>query len=181
MSLRPCRSRDGRVNTRRGSVADARAVAEVHVQSWRAAYRDLVPQSYLDTLSVDSREKFWREAMERESPELWVAETDGGVVGWVAFGPSRDPDAAGSVGEISAIYLLPSHWSTGIGLELWLTARARLIERGFATVTLWVFAENSRAIRFYHAAGFELMVGAQQSHERGGKVLLEQRYGCRLD
>jgi ribosomal protein S18 acetylase RimI-like enzyme len=169
------------VNVRRGSVADARAVAEVHVQSWQAAYRDLVPQSYLDTLSVDTREKFWREAIEREGPELWLAETDGSVVGWVAFGPSRDPDADGSVGEISAIYLLPSHWSTGIGLKLWLTARARLIELGFATVTLWVFAENSRAIRFYRAAGFEPMPESEQRHERGGKSLLEQRYICRLD
>lgn len=169
------------MNIRRASLADARAVAEVHVESWRAAYRDLVPQGYLDALSIDSREKFWRESIERESPELWLAEIESSVVGWVAFGASRDSDAVGRVGEVSAIYLLPAHWSTGIGLKLWLTARGRLIERGFETATLWVFADNARAVRFYRAAGFEPMAGAVQSHERGGKALLEQRYICRLD
>jgi ribosomal protein S18 acetylase RimI-like enzyme len=169
------------MNIRRATLADARAVAEVHVESWRTAYRDLVPQSYLDALSIGPRENLWRESIERESPELWVAEIESRVVGWVAFGASRDSDAVGPVGEIYAIYLSPAHWSTGIGLKLWLTARVRLIEQGFETVTLWVFADNARAIRFYRAAGFELMAGAVQSHERGGKALVEQRYICRLD
>ncbi len=168
------------MNIRRATSADARAVAEVHVESWRTAYRDLVPQSYLDTLSIDARENFWRGAIECESPELWVAEIESTVVGWVAFGASRDSDAVGLVGEISAIYVSPAHWSSGIGLKLWLTARARLIERGFERATLWVFAENARAIRFYRAAGFEPMAGAVQTHERGGKMLVEQRYICRL-
>jgi ribosomal protein S18 acetylase RimI-like enzyme len=169
------------VNVRRPALTDAHSVARIHVASWQAAYRGMVPQDYLDALRVEPREKFWREAIARGSPELWVAEVDAAVVGWVSFDASRDTDAAGTVGEISAIYSLAEHWSTGVGLNLWLTARSRLIERGFTAVTLWVFAENARAIRFYRAAGFEPMPGSVQHHERGGKSLLEQRYICRLD
>jgi ribosomal protein S18 acetylase RimI-like enzyme len=180
MSLRQCRWHDG-VNIRRARVADAWDVAKIHVASWQAAYRGIVPHDYLDGLSAAPREKFWRESVERGNPELWVAEVNSSVVGWVAFDASRDPDADGTIGEISAIYSLQAYWSTGVGRGLWQTARGRLIERGFTAVTLWVFADNARAIRFYRAAGFEPMPGSEQCHERGGKSLLEHRYICRLD
>jgi len=35
---------------------DARAIAEVHVASWRYAYRGLLPDDVLDRLSVEERE-----------------------------------------------------------------------------------------------------------------------------
>jgi hypothetical protein len=39
---------------------DARAVAEVHVSSWRAGYQGLVLDGYLARMSVDKREEMWR-------------------------------------------------------------------------------------------------------------------------
>jgi hypothetical protein len=62
---------------------DARAVAEVHVRSWQAAYRGLLPQDYLDglDLTLDKREAYWREAIIQGGPGLLVAEVDGAVVG----------------------------------------------------------------------------------------------------
>jgi hypothetical protein len=44
---------------RRAVADDARGIAQVHVKSWQAAYRGLLPQSYLDALSVEQREAFW--------------------------------------------------------------------------------------------------------------------------
>jgi len=40
--------------------ADARAIAEIHVASWRSAYRGLLPDSLLDAMSVDELEQRWR-------------------------------------------------------------------------------------------------------------------------
>jgi hypothetical protein len=45
---------------RKATPEDARAIAEVHVKSWRAAYRDLLPQDFLQGLSVDRREQQWQ-------------------------------------------------------------------------------------------------------------------------
>ncbi len=48
---------------------DARSVAEVHVASWRHAYRGLLPDDYLERLSVDDREAMWLGAFSDPDPE----------------------------------------------------------------------------------------------------------------
>jgi len=57
---------------------------------------------------------------------------------------------------------------------LWERAYLRLQARGFSRVTLWVLADNARAIRFYCAAGFAPSL--ERAIEIGGKRLLEVRY-----
>lgn len=160
--------------------ADARPVATVHVQSWQSAYRGILPEAYLQSLSIDAREAVWSSAIEKGSPELWVAEIDSQVVGWSAFGASRDPDARPRTGELQALYVLPQCWKTGTGRELWLLTRRRLIELGFATATLWVLADNLRAIHFYLAAGFAPETASERQIDRAGRALREIRYAADL-
>jgi hypothetical protein len=47
------------LTVRPGRPDDAAAITRVHAMAWRWAYRDLVPQSYLDTLDPDDPEKRW--------------------------------------------------------------------------------------------------------------------------
>ncbi|MFO1368949.1 MAG: GNAT family N-acetyltransferase [Marinagarivorans sp.] len=174
------RPREIAMNIRPATLSDARQIAEVHVSSWQYAYRGLVPDSYLDRLSVDKRETAWQRSISDGAPELWVAEQNSKILGWVAFGPSRDDDASPSVGEIEAIYILPDYWRQGVGRELWLVAQNRLIARNFSTVTLWVLTDNERAIQFYLTIGFSLDHHASRASERDGKVLTEARYESAL-
>ncbi len=162
------------MNIRPAHVDDAGAIASVHVRTWQRAYRGIVPDGYLDSLSVERREISWREALARATSEVWVAEAAAGPVGWIAFGGCRDADASADTGEVEALYVLPDYWSTGTGRELWLRARSRLRERGFGRVTLWVLSDNARAVRFYVAAGFAAAM--QRNIEIGGAVLAEIRY-----
>lgn len=164
------------MNIRQVVAADARSVATVHVRSWQSAYRGIVPDAYLDSLSLDNREHIWHESIRRGTPEIWVAEIDSQVVGWTAFGTSRDQDARPDTGELEAIYLLPSHWATGVGRALLLVTRRRLIERGFSTATLWVLTQNARAIRFYTAGGFGPNLASEKHIDVGGRTLSEIRY-----
>jgi ribosomal protein S18 acetylase RimI-like enzyme len=160
--------------------ADAVGVAIVQVRTWQAAYRGVMPDAFLDTISLEVRTQAWRGALERGQPELWVACLAAEVIGWVAFGGSRDGDAAASTGEIEAIYICPEYWATGLGRALWLKARERLKNRGFTSITLWVLSENSRAIRFYRAAGFLPDWHSEKSISIGGKELKEVRFGTTI-
>jgi ribosomal protein S18 acetylase RimI-like enzyme len=161
---------------RPATLADARSIADVHVLTWQAAYRGIVPNAYLESLSVESREAAWREMVTRKAPEIWVAQTEGSVTGFVSFGPSRDSDRVPSTGELEAIYVLPAYWGTGVGVALWRVAQRRLTERHFTSVTLWVLKDNARAIRFYSAAGFLAQPFSEKEISRGGKSLREIRY-----
>ncbi len=129
---------------RPATVADARRIAEVHVRTWQAAYRHVFPADFLDSLSIDNRERGWKEELTESPGNIHVAEIDGRVVGFAAVGPARGETG---LGELYAIYVEPAHWGTGVGHTLLVTAQERLAELGFDEAMLWVLADNPRARR----------------------------------
>lgn len=162
----------------RAAAQDARAIAEIHVESWRAAYRGLVPQGYLDALSVPEKTEFWSAVIAQGEASLLVARTPlGGIAGWLCAGASRDADAPPGTAEVQALYVRPSHWSLGAGQVLWHACLAQLVVQGaWQRVTLWVLAGNERGLAFYRQAGFVADEAAgSPSFELGGATLHEQR------
>ncbi|XVJ46771.1 N-acetyltransferase family protein [Pseudomonas sp. UBT] len=160
--------------------SDAKAIAQVHISSWQQAYRDLMPTEYLNALdaTLAQRESSWIRSIESAESNVWVAELNQQVVGWISVGASRDEDAAeGNAGEVMAIYVLASHWQTGVGLALWKAGLQCLIEQGYQRLTLWVLTGNERAIRFYRRAGCVEETGSERNLQRGGAALVEVRYG----
>lgn len=155
---------------------DCRAIAELHVAVWQHAYRGLLPASYLASLSVTEREAMWRRMIERRPSQLLVARVGAEVIGFVAFGASRDQDAAPGQAEIWAVYVEATFWSTGAGRRLWLRALRHIEAQGYQTVSLWAMAGNERAQRFYERAGFVLEPRAHKSLELGGMVVEVFRY-----
>jgi GNAT superfamily N-acetyltransferase len=105
-----------------------------------------------------------------------VADAGGDLLGFASYSPSRDSDAdPGRVGEISAIYLLPSAWGKGIGKRLMDATLARMARAGFTQVTLWVLDSNVRARRFYEAGGWSAD-GGQKLDESRGFPITQLRY-----
>jgi len=88
---------------RRAEPRDAPAVARVHTASWQQAYRGLLPEEYLDSLSVEARTTSWAKTfsrLPRQTPTNLVAELDGQIIGFACVGPSRDDDTDTAIGEL---------------------------------------------------------------------------------
>src|SRR5665647_2534594 len=103
---------------RRAEPQDAPAVARVHVASWRQAYRGLLPQVYLDSLSVKTRTTTWAKAFSQlpdQASTTLVGELEGQIVGFACVGPSRDDDTDRATGELWGLYLDPAPWGVGHG------------------------------------------------------------------
>jgi ribosomal protein S18 acetylase RimI-like enzyme len=133
---------------------DADEVESLRVAGWRAAYRGIVPDAYLDSLPVDGERR--RRLMTERGGEYdeSVAVHDGEIVGWVAAGPPRDEDLTGpGHGEVYACYVLPGWWGRGVGRLLMNHALRQLAGTGRTSVTLWVLEDNERARRFYESFG----------------------------
>jgi ribosomal protein S18 acetylase RimI-like enzyme len=164
---------------RRAGVDDAERIAEVHISSWRSAYRGLIPDTVLDGLSVEERAAMWRRWMSEEAPPIvWMAEDEEEVVGFVAAGPQDPPDEG--VGEIYAIYLVPDHAGRGLGRALLDRAVDDLRAGGLHEAVLWVLARNRPARRFYERAGWRTD-GATKTEPIGDVAELEQvRYRLSL-
>jgi ribosomal protein S18 acetylase RimI-like enzyme len=141
---------------RNATLADADAIAAVHVRSWEAAYRGLVPDAWLAERTLQRRTDMWRERLRAgENTRVFVAWVNGKLVGFCgAATPSRDDDAGERTSEIAALYVDPDHWRAGVGRALVTTTLHELAEYLWRDVTLWVFEANDSARRFYVAMGF---------------------------
>jgi len=150
------------VSVRPAELRDAAAVAAVHHLHVGS------------TEAVSPRQvTFWREAIEYGEPQVQVALEGERIVGFVGFDRSRDPKSKPTMGEIWALYLLPSHQGRGVGVALWDAAREGLEDEGCTHVTVWVTLRNERALRFFELAGFKremttlrtALVGAERVEE----------------
>jgi GNAT superfamily N-acetyltransferase len=151
------------VSVRRATDVDARAIAQVHVDSWRAAYPGLIPERFLERLSVDGRERQWGDtfAAGEDKPIVLVAESDDQLVGFSTVAiPARDADENDDVAEIPAIYVAPGAWGCGVGRALIEASIDPMRHAGCREAILWAVAGNDRAAAFYVARGW---------HDDGGR------------
>ena len=166
------------LSVRRASPGDVGALAEVHVRAWQEAYPGLVPQDYLDALSVDDRALQWtRMLAETDWPRCgtFVLEDRGAVVGFVHLRPSEDDDASDDVGEVAALYVRAGAWGRGGGRALLSAATAELGRAGCTSVTLWVLGTNERARCFYERCGW-VPDGGEKVHDWVTFVADDVRY-----
>jgi L-amino acid N-acyltransferase YncA len=156
---------------------DADAIASVHVRSWQAAYRGIVPDAMLEGLSIERRASWWRDELTEMMPPTacWVVECSGRIVGFASIGTARGDSAGPRIGELFTLYLEPEAWSQGLGRALNDQAIVGLRASGFRSAILWVLADNVRGRRFYERAGWQ-PDGATMGWETSGTTLDEVRY-----
>jgi GNAT superfamily N-acetyltransferase len=135
---------------------DAHALAEVHVSSWRAAYRGIVADSILDDLSVEAWTERWRQRISAETAtRTLVLTSEETVIGFATVGPARDSDcSADETQEVYAIYLRSEYWRHGYGRRLYLASEEQMRRSGANGAVLWVLRDNARARRFYEGQGY---------------------------
>lgn len=155
---------------RRAVVADAAALALVHVRTWQTAYQGLFPSEFLGSMQVESRVRWWERFIEGGA-EVHVSEADREVIGFCSVG-SADDDGWG---EVFAIYVHPDHWGEAHGHRLLGAAESSLRDAGFERALLWVLEANVRGRDFYERQGWKRGKPIR-IEEIGGVQVTEVRY-----
>jgi GNAT superfamily N-acetyltransferase len=153
--------------------------AETKRAVWQAAYRGLLPDSYLDDLDLVPPPEAWEGAIEGGAPPF-VATHGDRMVGVAAAGLALGNDAAPGIGQLYLIYALPEVWGTGVGARLHAACIARMRELGCTEAVLWVLEGNERAASFYRRMGWQ-PDGATLVDDRGEVMLHEVRFRRDLD
>ena len=155
---------------------DAGPVAAVDVASWQSAYRSLMPDEYLNGLSIEQRAADWQRRLlgvdAQRGRRIYVADDDGDIIGFVRLGPDPDEPTAGF---IFLLCVLPANWRSGVGNALMATADADLRDMGFTRAGLGVLEANHRARRFYERLGWH-SDGSRQMQGYGGREMAVLRY-----
>jgi ribosomal protein S18 acetylase RimI-like enzyme len=135
---------------------DAAAVGKVQAAVWRAAYGRLLPQDVVDQFEAASFARVWRDSLNSPpSPRhvLLVGCAGAQVVGFAAVGPSADPDADDTSGELLALGVHPDARRTGHGSRLLNAAVDTLRGKGFQSISAWLLAHDEDTRAFLTAAG----------------------------
>jgi GNAT superfamily N-acetyltransferase len=152
---------------------DASALAEVLIATWRSTYRGIVPDAFLDELSVDASTERWKSSLSENESHTYVAEDEAGVFGFASGGKLREPLAEYD-GELWALYVSDAGHRRGTGRELVHAVAGHLVESGYQSMLVWVLQQNP-AVGFYRRIGGKAVSG--KMIEIGGVALPDLALG----
>jgi ribosomal protein S18 acetylase RimI-like enzyme len=125
-------------------LSDASEIARVHFESWRATYRDVLPDSYIDGAMRDDIAKVWAN---------WTAEklvvgatVNGALVGIATYDMGMDQAVPA---YLDNFHVLPDHHGTGLASELFVAGVDAIASEGACALWLTVLDTNARARAFY--------------------------------
>jgi ribosomal protein S18 acetylase RimI-like enzyme len=157
------------IDIRPARVADAAAVAAVHDEAWRLAYRGIIPGRELERMVARRGPVWWAGAIRRGS-RIAVLTVAGTTAGYASYGRNRAA-ALGVGGEIYELYVRPEYQGIGLGTRLFGATRKELGARGLEGLAIWALADNDLACRFYAGLGGK---AAARGTERFGETTLEK-------
>jgi GNAT superfamily N-acetyltransferase len=166
------------VAIRPASPGDAGAIARVRVASWRATYRGIVPDAYLDAMQEAPSAAMWERVLSAgaDAATVVVATDADEVVGFAASNRLPEPKR-GLDSELTAAYVLPAWQRAGIGRRLVHDAVHAQRGLGASAMIAWVIAKNRGARAFLERLSGELVV--EQPFEWDGIELVEAGYAFR--
>ena len=134
---------------------DAADISEVFL----AARREALPN--LPMVHTDAEVRTWIAGVVLPTTTVWVAETDGTVVGFFSLDGQT----------LEHMYVHPDYQRAQIGTALLEHARLLSPER----LRLYTFAQNNGARRFYERHGFRAIAFGSDNEENQPDVLYEWR------
>ncbi len=145
---------------------DRNAISHVYEESYKIAYKDVLPQEYLDSIP----EGIWAEKPDQPDQETLVCTLEDKIIGFslVSFIPSmEDPDYA----LILSISVLPEYMHMDLGTELLRETMTALKKKGFKGAYFWVPVENQIGLTFFIDLGAEILRAREISID--GKTLTD--------
>ncbi|MFS8159412.1 MAG: N-acetyltransferase family protein [Candidatus Roizmanbacteria bacterium] len=156
---------------------DAPGIAKVHVETWQSAYKGLMPDDYLASLSIEQKTERWKGILSKpeDNADTLVAQADGKIVGFCSVSHCRDEDMSSEIGELWSIYVDKDFSGQGVGSILLDKGLDILREQGYKKATLWVLTTNTKTIKWYESKGWK-PEGKTKMEENNGVELQEDRY-----
>jgi ribosomal protein S18 acetylase RimI-like enzyme len=167
------------ITLRAATLNDAEAIAALHAESWRFAYRGAYSDEYLDGDVFQDRIRVWNERLLSPPPNQYVilAEDAEGLVGFAcAYG--ADDERWGTL--VDNLHVRPALHRRGFGRRLLAEVAAwNLVKHPGSGVYLWVLDQNARAQAFYQYLGAR-DVGSKTTVPPGGGSTVARRYAWSL-
>lgn len=154
---------------RQAEARDADSIAKIKVTGWQTAYRGIVDNAYLRSMSIPEQSELFKNSYSLNT--VFIAETDNEILGFCRFRICEDEEIDC---EIRELYVRPDLKRMGIGSKLFTHTVNHLIQKGMKKLSLSCFLENIGAKHFYEKAGGK--TEGKSTYEINGKIYDIQSY-----
>lgn len=139
---------------RRVHPGDEDTLAYIQTESWKAAFADIIDGELLASLTDKRRATdMYRRLLASGKGNGYILFRDGlaHCIAW--WDMTREKNMPGYA-ELICIHSLREHWHEGFGSRMMETVLRDAKAAGYGSIMLWVFENNTHAIRFYEKHGF---------------------------
>lgn len=175
------------VSVRAARPGDVPEIARIQVETWRIAYDSILPQSALDSLSVETAAAAWERALAAPpTPQhhLLVAHEQQWLVGFAALGPAddlepQDPNPQSTV-ALGPLLVEPRWGRRGHGSRLLAASVDHARSDGMTRAITWI-PEGDTASREFLIGGGWAQDGLARALDTGDEELREIRLHVALE
>lgn len=129
-------------------------LAYIQTESWKAAFKDILPDKVLKKATeINRTTAMYKRLIDENIGHGYILEIDKEphCIAW--WDKARDDDMP-DYAEVICIHSLQNKWRKGYGTKMMNQLLADIKNVGYRKVMLWVFVSNDRARRFYETRGF---------------------------
>ncbi len=137
--------------------SDVDDIARINLASWRHRFDGLLPAEALDLMVPADLAMTWASGIlnpPTRAHRLLVAVDADVIVGFAALGPSQDPDADTSTGELLALEIDPERTGQGHGARLLAATADHATAAGSTVLIAWCPLDDEERRAYLQGAGF---------------------------
>ena len=142
------------INIRKAKNSDLNGIIRVNVETWKTAYKGVVPDNYIQGFIIRTQDKRWQKQLMNMIEEniFFIAETNKREIIGFAIGGLERSNNPNYEGELMGIYIQKEYQRQGIGKALINKVIGKLIKLKVNTMLVWVL-ENNPYRAFYDTLG----------------------------
>ena len=143
---------------RKAILSDAKNIAILIVSGWQTAYKGLINQNFLNSMSISKMTEGWSKniASQNKDNHIFVYENNNKILGVIRFGKPDDENSSYNA-EIHVLYVEPSLKRQGIGTKLFNFAKDYFIKNNTINMIIWCLKGNIPSINFYKKMGGKIV------------------------
>jgi ribosomal protein S18 acetylase RimI-like enzyme len=138
------------VNIREANAEDMELIANLYVMNWKKTYVGLLPDNFLNGLTVNDGINKWQEYLTKEKHRIFVAYENENFWG---FSACKEDEELKNCLYLDSLHVSESSRGKGVGTKLINTVGSYAYIKGYEHMSICIVKGNDKAKRIYEKMG----------------------------
>ena len=138
------------MNIREANAEDMELIANLYVMNWKKTYVGLLPDNFLNGLTVNDGINKWQEYLTKEKHRIFVAYENENFLG---FSACKEDEELKNCLYLDSLHVSESSRGKGVGTKLINTVGSYAYIKGYEHMSICIVKGNDNAKRIYKKMG----------------------------